>query len=636
MILKKLRVIISFLGAIAIIPVLIAIIDTIITRVFPQPILLSGLGWFRFFTASTGLYYFSAASISLMLLPLFFATKAIPTIRGKNPILEYNAFGASLCLPLLIIVFELLDKYDVVVYNNPIAIICLILFGVMSILLSAYIVPALSVVIRDNIPGSIKRAVSATKYVCLIMVIISFLYTLSPRSIKPGYDPNSPNLLVISIDTLRKDHTSFYGYDGIKTPNIDDFLNRSTRFDRAYCSSPWTFPSFSSFLTGFEPSVCGTDHIHYLNENLTTLPEILYEEGYRTECYNNNWSMYPEYGFGRGFDTYTEKDTTVYLLPFRGARFYFHYKRIIRNIQSISGVRYQYGADFISDKTAAALEKSGDRPFFIWVNFFDPHCPYNPPPEFVEGDESSFEDLLRRAAPAYNSPLDDPGLDTEALIKLYDGEIAHVDEEIGRILRTLDESGHRDDTVVVLLSDHGEAFQEHGRWGHGFDVYPELTDMLLAVRDPFQSGRGPVSNKYVSHIDIMPTILDMLGLEIPAGIQGISFYNELTNPGNTSGPVLCEYTMGIFGETKGIRSDGFLFTKDYETGETHLYNIDNDPAAMNDLSGERPEAAAILNDILENRLNENSEFIKRYAVDNEVDLSNSDKANLKALGYLGK
>ncbi len=635
MIFKQFRRFLILMGAAAIVPVTAAIIDTAVIRLFPQPILLSGLGWFRYFTASAGIYFLTSLLISLALSPLFFITRLLPGLRGKEPKYTHTVFGASFNLIALVIFFEILDKNELNTFTNPLAIIIITLFGILLVTFSVYIVPLAVAKLKAATARPIKTSISIISYACLGAVLLSLSYTFIKPLYKPDYDINAPNLLVISIDTLRKDHVSFYGYDEIATPNLDNFITETTRFDNAFCSSPWTFPSFSSFLTGFEPSVCGVDHTHRLSDNITTFTEILHKEGYNTECYNSNWSMYPEYGFGKGFDIYMDRDTIPYLSPFRGTRLYFHYHRVGKVLRLSGGNHYRYEADFNSNITAASLKNQGERPFFIWCNFFDPHSRYDPPPEYIDGDDSYFDDLVRRAAPAYGAPFDDREIDLEALTILYDGEIAHVDDEIGRILRALEETEHYDDTIVVIFNDHGEAFQEHGLWGHGFDVYPELTDMLLAVRDPFRGNEKPVSNKNVSHIDIMPTILEMLGLDIPEAIQGESFYGELSFADNKSSPVLSEYIMKQPEQIKGIRRDGFLFVRDYSNGNTELYNIDEDPAAINNVSGDFPDIAVSLNLEMEKAVEENKRLFFLYSSENEMELSEADKSRLKSIGYLG-
>ncbi|MCP4231764.1 MAG: sulfatase [bacterium] len=618
------------------VPVALAVTDSILYAISPQTIWMSGLTSFQYFIKSASIYYLFVLPFALGALPLFFITRITPSIRGRNPRAVYNAVGASLCSIIILSLFELFNKLDVVFFNNLIAVSIAIFGGLVSLAVIIYLAPLIIVSTRDRASRIVTNAILVVKYGSLLLVALSLLFTFLPVFFKPDYEVEAPNLLVISIDTLRKDHISYYGYDGVETPNIDGFLESSTRFDNAYCSSPWTFPSFSSFLTGYRPSVCGVDHTHTLSDEIVTLTEILRDIGYRTECYNTNWSMDPGYGFGRGFDIYTDRNNVPYLHAVSGTRLYLHLGRVYETIARKIGRYYEYEADYNGYKTIASLQSQGERPFFIWCNFFDPHTPYAPPDEFIDGDAAYVEDIKRRGVPVSWLEFDNPQLDIEALTVLYDGEIAHVDEEIGRILRTLDETGRANDTVVVIFSDHGEAFREHGWWGHGFDVFPPIADMLFAIRDPFLESPAPVSNQYISHVDIMPTILTALGLTAPGGIQGESFYDELTAPKHSRETVLCEYAMEPFDEMKGIRRNDYLFVRDFGTSGTALYDIERDPGARNDISETSLDIHRDLSAELDRLMLENERLILIYSGGREVELTEKDKSRLKAIGYLGK
>jgi arylsulfatase A-like enzyme len=160
--------------------------------------------------------------------------------------------------------------------------------------------------------------------------------------------------------------------------------------------------------------------------------------------------------------------------------------------------------------------------------------------------------------------------------------------------------------------------------------------MLFAVRDPFIEDPAPVSNKYITHIDIMPTILSALGLTAPDGIQGESFYAELTTPKHSKGTALCEFALEQFDEMKGVRRNGYLFVRDYGTSETALFDIERDPGAAHDISEEFPEITSDMSSELDRLMEENERLILSYSGDEEIELSEADKSRLKNIGYLGK
>ncbi|MGB5552388.1 MAG: sulfatase [Thermoanaerobaculia bacterium] len=310
------------------------------------------------------------------------------------------------------------------------------------------------------------------------------------------------NVVLISIDTLRPDRLGAYGYDRAISPNTDRFAEGGVLFSRAYSTAPWTLPAHMSMITGLLPSMHGaqlspvfTKKTEILSDDKTTLAEVLSYNNYRTAVFTGGSFLGRDFGFQQGFD---ELKTGGCL------------------------------AD-LWEEARRWLESGSDQPFFLFLHTYEVHN-YEPSPEFEEKwvrpiDSESARRLddrnrLRQfilTSGFFN--LNDEEL--TFISDLYDATIAEADHVLGDIWQYLDEENLSERTVVVLTSDHGEEFFEHGGTGHGFTFYEEMLRIPWILRVP----GGPTGVKVdqpVQLIDMMPTILDLLGLAGPAGMQGVS------------------------------------------------------------------------------------------------------------------
>ena len=298
-----------------------------------------------------------------------------------------------------------------------------------------------------------------------------------------------PHILIFLVDTLRADHLGCYGHDRPTSPNIDRFAADAVLFEHPVAQSSWTRPATASILTGLYPHNHGArTRNQKLGADIPYLPEALQSLGYRTLGVSTNGNVGRHFGFRRGFSHFRS-------LPERVSRPGIHVP-VSRAV----------------DETLERLEQIGQEdPVFVYLHVTDPHAPYLPP-----------ERLRRQFAPdAPPGPgLLKPGTaagashSTEDLKNLYDAEIAFVDEHFGRMLEELDRRGVLDDTLVVFVADHGEEFQDHGRYGHGATLYQEQIHVPLIVRLPAALRRPEdlsVVKSQVRQIDIVPTILDSIG-----------------------------------------------------------------------------------------------------------------------------
>lgn len=286
-----------------------------------------------------------------------------------------------------------------------------------------------------------------------------------------------PNVVLITIDTLRADHLGCYGYEQIETPYIDALAVDGIRFRTTVAQVPLTLPSHACILTGTYPMFHGVrDNVGYrLVDAKTTLAEILKPYGYHSAAFVGAYILNSKFGLDQGFDLYDDQ------IP--GAK----KGGGIINLNEI-----ERRAGEVIDRTIAWLEKSGRSPFFAWIHLFDPHDPYDPPARF------------RRL---YST-------------RPYDGEIAYVDQEVGRLISFLKGRKLYDDSLLIVVSDHGEAFGEHREFTHGYFVYDTTLLVPLIVKLPRQAHKGRTVDRQVRTTDIVPTILQLLEIARPAEVQG--------------------------------------------------------------------------------------------------------------------
>jgi len=460
---------------------------------------------------------------------------------------------------------------------------------------------------------------------------------VGPNLTRPAPPERAPNVLLITLDALRKDRLACYGYDRLATPHLAAFAESGAKFEHAYSNSPWTLPSMASLITGRYPTICGVDAGHRLREGIPTLAERLRARGYRTEAYVTNIFMHPEYGFARGFDVYLMNGDLRLLYPLRGTALYKWTVAAARAARRRSGRGYD-NTTFNSRATGAALRRlgSGGRPFFVWCHFMDPHGPYTPPRGYVADyaglpAEEAYElmdDLLARGWGLDNLPMEEAQV--RKFEMLYDGEVAYVDEHFGKIMHALEAEGLADDTVVVVLNDHGEEFFDHGGFEHGHTLYPELIDMALLVRLPGHDLRAVAARRCVSQVDVVPSLMEALGFPPPRDVDGRSFLSGSEEvPGGAFAEAVKRGT-----EKKAVRRREWLYIEDWESGSRELYNVAADPGTKNNLAGtglpvEEELAAAVRAFVAANE-----KAVAAGGAAPELSLPEEQKRRLVGLGYI--
>jgi arylsulfatase A-like enzyme len=430
--------------------------------------------------------------------------------------------------------------------------------------------------------------------------------------------PRHWNVLLISVDTLRADHVGCYGYRRPTTPALDALAGEGIRFEEAFSPASWTLPAHMSLMTSRHPHLHGVDQQqNRLGATTATLAERLREHGYRTGGFVT-WF----YVAGRYREYLPDAPD-----PARSVR-----------------------AERVVDDVAAWLAEPSDRPFFGFVHLFDPHMDYDPPPPYdgmfdagyagaVDGRHETLRPHIRGVR---GRPTDLARADIEHVVALYDGEIRFADDQIARLLSRLGELGLDETTIVVVTSDHGEEFAEHGSMeGHQWTLYDEVLRVPLIVRHPAVPGprvvRGPVDL-----LDVAPTLLEWLGLPRPEGFHGRSLAGALES-GSSDPDHLLFSEIRRFNYRWAVRGAGhkLILTGGPERNALgqpvrrgyELYDLEADPGETTNLVESRPDVVRRLGSELI-RFIESVGDAATDQPDDEVTFTEEELERLRSLGYV--
>ncbi len=380
-----------------------------------------------------------------------------------------------------------------------------------------------------------------------------------------------PNIVFISIDTLRADHLSAYGYARRTSPNLDQLAADGALFEYAISSTSWTLPSHAAMLTGLVDSVHGaTDTDRPLGESRTTLAERLKPLGYTTAGFFAGPYLHPIFGFAQGFDTYV--DCTSYAD--------FNTQRASQT-GTIEGpeVWQRSQHDVTNPRLYGEVRKWLDarpaRPFFVFVHMWDVHFDFVPPPPYDRMFDPDYAGPISGRNFFFNPSVNPkmPRRDLEHLIALYDGEIAWTDEHVGKLIDDLRRLGVYDDTLFVVTADHGTAFFEHGQRAHRNGLWDELVHVPLIMRWPGPIAAGLRVRAQVRTIDILPTVLALLDQPHPPEVMGQSLRPLLEGRAfETKLPAVSELdTLGL--KLRSVRRAEYKLIWDDKTGGGNVYDL---------------------------------------------------------------
>jgi len=419
----------------------------------------------------------------------------------------------------------------------------------------------------------------------------------------------SKGVVLISIDTLRRDHLSLYGYPRRTTPGLEALARESLVFEDAVSTSSWTLPAHASLLTSTLPSVHGaTSSKAGLSPEWLGLPRLLGDAGYFTQAMVTHVYLSKEYGFGEGFDRHR----------------YFPETR----------------AEEVTDQAIRFLEARGDSDFFLFLHYYDPHWHYDPPAPY----DRAFDPAYQGEATGVWWDFKELGADSidprdlHHIRALYDGEILYTDRQVERLLQEMKRLGVFENALVVVTSDHGEEFLDHGQWEHQKTLYEEQLRVPLVVKLPsgYAGGAEPrrVSGQ-VSLIDVAPTVLDAIGIPAPPSFEGRSLLTARGSDADEA-EAWAETEHTLDGSRKialrrGASGTKSIFTLKENDLQIELFDLGRDPREMHGLDDARSREA------LESRL---AEYLAESAARRdgktrpEVELDPEDLERLRSLGYL--
>jgi arylsulfatase len=448
----------------------------------------------------------------------------------------------------------------------------------------------------------------------LFVVAITTSLTIACQKPARIDQPSPPrNVMIVLVDTLRADHMSTYGYERETTPFIDRWASKAIVFGRARSQSSCTFPSVNSLMTSRYPGVFTSQPQGQMGipEEYPAIAEILDARGFHTVAVSASpivratpSDYNPVGGFGRGFDTFVE------------------------------GCLWQHGA-CLSAKVEHQLDTL-EEPFFLYLHYMEPHSPYRPPERYSKVFAGEYEgyDFIRDGDPnpigkmIYdNGPSYDIGnREISYLIDLYDDEIRYFDGVFRRLLAMLDARHQLEGTLIVLTSDHGEEFLEHGHVKHCRGLWNNLTHVPLVLQIP-RAGEGRVIDAAVENIDIVPTILDYLGIDF----RGFGFKGSSLRPLIEGRSTESRYAFADVGRYRSADDGRFHLILDALDTRFTLFDLSNDPLEQRDLfDSPHPEFTPLL-DALDNWLDATGQ---RSGLDDAVAEAHAKEEELRALGYL--
>jgi arylsulfatase A-like enzyme len=422
----------------------------------------------------------------------------------------------------------------------------------------------------------------------------------------PAAMPGAPDVLLIVLDTVRAENVSAYGYHRPTTPNLDALAAEGALFLDATSPSTWSLPSHASLFTGLFPSGHGAHGEHrFLEPDVPTLAEALAANGYETRCFTANAWISDSLGLTRGFAWSDEawRDGAVS----RGFLFIF---RLLDRLGL--GIPDKGGAQVVSNFEDWIETRPEDAPpAFVFMNFIEAHFPYHQlPDEYLVRFTSIPKDELhaisvRLLAAQFGG--DSPAAEevAEAAMAMYDGGILYSDFLLGRVVAALRAAGTLDDTILVVLSDHGELVGEHGVFGHGFALYEPMIRVPFFIRYPNRLQAGSRVSTPVSTVGIYATVLELLGLDPPGTPQVASLLPAISG-GPPGGPALSERfaTESVSSTAVDALSRTDIRFRSYRVGSmklieasdgtSHLFDLVADPGETRDLATSEPAELARL------------------------------------------
>ena len=418
------------------------------------------------------------------------------------------------------------------------------------------------------------------------------------QELAPSVGPDQLNIVLITIDTLRADRLSSFGSE-VETPNLDRLASQGVLFTNTATTVPFTFPAHSSIMTGTYPPFHGVrENVgYYLGEENRTLAQTLGEAGWDTAGFVSAFVLDSRWGIGRGFDHYFDDFD---LGAFEDAN--------LGSVQRPGTETIEAALEWLDRRENSA--ESEQNPFFLWLHLFDPHDPYTPPEP-------------------YRSQY--PG-------RPYEAEVAYTDGLVGRFIDELENRNLLERSVLMLTADHGEGLGDHGETFHGYFVYDSTVHVPFILRLPEQVKAGKRVEEAVSHVDIAPTILDLVGQGVPERMQGRSLLSTLSDSSDT--PSGDRFPAEVYTESfypllhygwaplRALRSEKYKYI---EAPNPELFDLQTDPGESDNRVADQERVGRGM----ANSLVELADRLEQGASESAVpDLDEQTLAQLRALGYV--
>ena len=427
-------------------------------------------------------------------------------------------------------------------------------------------------------------------------------------------------MLLVTIDTLRADHLSAYGYERKTSPNLDRLAAEGALFEVAYAPVPTTAPSHATLLTGRYPLGHGVLRNGIpLGAEPPTLPELLAARGYRTAAFVSSFPVSAEFGFARGFAHFDDRFEEG-----RGSM-----KRREWNQRTVESAFDRLGADTVDRAIAWWSEQDDAAPRFVWVHLFDPHAPYRAPEPYG----SAFSDPARRGR--HDRRMD-----------AYDGEILYADAQLGRLVDAFARAAGSRGLFTIVTADHGEAFGEHGMFGHNHTVFEEevRVPLVLHWRGVLAPGVRVASAAHL--VDVLPTVAAATGLDLARSrgvLAGIDLLAVVADgAGDEQRAVFLQRPFfedrkrarrrGMLGFGFGVRRGDWKYIEALEQGQRKLFDLASDPGERTDLAAREAERVSELSAAIASW--REHETANAVAVQPPPLRSKEVRRKLRALGYV--
>jgi len=433
-----------------------------------------------------------------------------------------------------------------------------------------------------------------------------------------------PNVILVTIESLRADHVGCYGYERPTTPNLDRFASGAAVYDEAYSITSWTLPSHASLLTGLYPSELQvTEPHHSLDDSYRTLAERLADEGYTCVAFTSGPFLRKPYNLNQGFSFYDDSPSAL----------------------SQENAHGDITNPVMEEKVTAFLRSMPAQPFFLFAYFWDVHYDYNPPAPydtlFVTDEMEPFDisrfEMNDQIAPGIRTPR------LAYIVSQYDGEIRCTDEMFGRIFEAVREEGLWDETAILVTSDHGEEFFDHGNKGHKHSLHRESVHVPLIIK-PAGVAEARRDDRLASLLDVAPTILEMCGIGRPDSMRGRSLLRppEGDHPELFHELMLTYYGFVIGGGFVGpktfpsfaLRDGDFKYMALPRKGGERLYHVSEDPFERHDLSDSLSADLPRWREKIRAWKKDLAATAAGHGTASTPALSREERERLEALGYL--